>query len=268
GSILYSNSSLRAEPSVILQNRRGQSGLWGYSISGDLPIVLLQIADAANLELVRQMIQAHSYWRLKGLAVDLMIWNEDHAGYRQLLQEQIMGLIAASGEPRPSGRPGEIFVRPADQISLEDRILLQTVARVIVSDSRGALADQLKGRNLAKALVPRLVPARTYRPDQVATVKLTRPDLIFFNGFGGFTPDGREYVITTAPGHVTPAPWVNVLANPFFGTVVSESGGAYIWCENSHEYRLTPWHNDPVGDPSGEAFYIRDEESGYFFSPM
>ncbi|MEP6538293.1 MAG: glucoamylase family protein [Bryobacteraceae bacterium] len=267
GSILYANSSLRAEPSVILQNRRGQSGLWGYSISGDLPIALLQIADVENLELVRQMIQAHAYWRLKGLAVDLMIWNEDHAGYRQLLQEQILGLIAASTEPRPAGRPGEIFVRPADQISIEDRILMQTVARVIVSDSRGALADQLKGRNLAKALVPRLVPARAYRPDQVPAVKLTRPDLIFFNGFGGFTPDGREYVITTAPGHVTPAPWVNVLANPFFGTVVSESGGAYTWCENSHEYRLTPWYNDPIGDPSGEAFYIRDEETGYFWSP-
>ena len=267
GSIIYANSSLRAESAILLQNQRGQSGLWGYSISGDLPIMLLQIADAANLELVRQVVQAHAYWRLKGLAVDLMIWNEDHAGYRQLLQEQIMGLIAGSGEFGQTGRPGEIFVRPADQISIEDRVLLQTVARVIVSDSRGSLADQLKGRNLAKALVPRLVPARTYRAEPASAVKLTRSDLIFFNGFGGFTPDGREYVITTAPGHVTPAPWVNVLANPHFGTVVSESGAAYTWCENSHEYRLTPWYNDPVSDPSGEAFYIRDEETGYFWSP-
>ena len=267
GSIIYANSSLRAESSVILQNRRGQSGLWGYAISGDLPIVLLQIADAANLELVRQLLQAHAYWRLKGLAVDLMIWNEDHAGYRQLLQEQIMGLIAGSGEFGPAVRSGEVFVRPADQISIEDRILLQTVARVIVSDSRGTLADQLKGRNLAKALVPRLVPARTHRADPSSAVKLSRSDLIFFNGFGGFTPDGREYLITTAPGHVTPAPWVNVLANPHFGTVVSESGSAYTWCENAHEYRLTPWYNDPVSDPSGEAFYIRDEETGYFWSP-
>jgi cellobiose phosphorylase len=267
GSIIYANASLRAESSVILQNHRGQSGLWGYAISGDLPIVLLQIADAANMELVRQLVQAHAYWRLKGLVVDLMIWNEDHAGYRQLLQEQIMGLITGVGEPSPVGRPGEIFVRPADQISIEDRILLQTVARVVISDGRGTLADQLKGRNIAKARVPRLVPARTHRVEPPSAAELTRTDLIFYNGIGGFTQDGREYVITTAPGQLTPMPWVNVLANQYFGTVVSESGPAYTWLENAHEFRLTPWYNDPVSDPSGEAFYIRDEESGYFWSP-
>jgi len=94
-----------------------------------------------------------------------------------------------------------------------------------------------------------------------------RPDLIFFNGLGGFTPDGREYVITTTPGRVTPAPWVNVLANPQFGTVLSESGAAYTWAENAHEFRLTPWENDPVSDGCGEALYLRDEDSGQFWSP-
>ncbi len=96
---------------------------------------------------------------------------------------------------------------------------------------------------------------------------MPRHDLILFNGLGGFTPDGREYVITTAPGQVTPAPWVNVLANPHFGTVISESGQAYTWGENAHEFRLTPWHNDPVSDASGEVFYLRDEDSGHFWSP-
>jgi len=96
---------------------------------------------------------------------------------------------------------------------------------------------------------------------------LPRRDLIFFNGLGGFTPDGREYVITTAPGQVTPAPWVNVLANSNFGTVVSEGGFACTWSENAHEFRLTPWYNDPVSDASGEAIYIRDEEMGHFWSP-
>ena len=147
GSVIYANSSLRADPGVISANRRGQSGLWGYSISGDLPIVLLQIGDPANIDLVRQLVQAHAYWRLKGLAVDLVIWNEDHAGYRQLLQEQIMGLIAAGVEANVTERPGGIFVRPADQISDEDRILLQTVARAIISDSLGPLAEQVNRRS-------------------------------------------------------------------------------------------------------------------------
>lgn len=266
-SVIYANSSLRADPSVLIKNRRGQSGLWGNSISGDLPIVLLQIGDPANIDLVRQLVQAHAYWRLKGLAVDLVIWNEDHAGYRQLLHEQIMGLIAAGIEANVTDRPGGIFVRPAEQISNEDRILLQSVARAIITDSRGALAEQINRRGLVQVTVPRLTPTRTRRAEPPAAAALPRHDLIFFNGLGGFTPDGREYVISTAHGQVTPAPWVNVLSNPHFGTVISESGLAYTWSENAHEFRLTPCYNDPVSDSSGEALYIRDEERGHFWSP-
>jgi len=267
GSVIYANPSLRAEPGLIMKNRRGQSGLWGYSISGDLPIVLLQIEDPENIDLVRQLVQAHAYWRLKGLAVDLVIWNEDHAGYRQVLQDQIMGLIAAGIEANVTERPGGIFVRPADQISGEDRILLQTVSRAVITDSLGPLADQINRRSIVPLIVPRLAPTRSHRAESSTAEIITRNDLLFFNGLGGFTPDGREYIITTTHGQVTPAPWVNVIANPYFGTVVSESGTAYTWGENAHEFRLTPWNNDPVSDPCGEAFYLRDEESGLFWSP-
>ena len=267
GSIIYANASLRTDPSVLKKNRRGQSGLWGYAISGDLPIVLLQIEDPAKIDLVRQLVQAHAYWRLKGLAVDLVIWNEDHAGYRQLLHDQIMGLIAAGTGISLTDRPGGIFVRPGDQISEEDRVLIQTVARAIITDSRGSLADQIKGRNSVEVSVPLLTPTRTHRPEPLAVAAWPRHDLTFYNGLGGFNPDGREYVITTAHGQLTPAPWVNVLANPHFGTVISESGLAYTWSENAHEFRLTPWGNDPVSDSSGEAFYLRDEERGHFWSP-
>jgi len=267
-SVLYANSSLRSDPEALMKNRRGQSGLWGYSISGDLPLVLLQIEDPSNINLVRQLVQAHAYWRLKGLAVDLVIWNEDHAGYRQLLHEQIMGLIAAGTEANVTDRPGGIFVRPSDQISKEDRILFQAVARVIITDQRGTLTDQFNRRSVAEKTIPGLVPTRTERGDALAVAARPRQDLMFFNGLGGFTPDGREYVISTARGQVTPAPWVNVLANPVFGTVVSENGPAYTWGENAHEFRLTPWYNDPVSDSSGEAFYLRDDERGHFWSPM
>ena len=268
GSMIYANALLRADASVIIKNHRGQSGLWGYAISGDLPILLLRIEDPANIDLVRQLIQAHTYWRLKGLAVDLVIWNEDHAGYRQLLHDQIMGLIAVGVGTNVTDQPGGIFVRPADQISNEERILLQTVARAIVTDSRGMLADQINRRSLVELTMPLLTPTRTHRGAPPAVAALPRHDLLFFNGLGGFTPDGREYIITTTHDQVTPAPWVNVLANPHFGTVISESGSAYTWAENAHEFRLTPWYNDPVSDTSGEAFYLRDEERGHFWSPM
>jgi cellobiose phosphorylase len=266
-SIIYANSTLRAEPAILIKNRRGQYGLWGYAISGDLPIVLLQIEDPANINIVRQMVQAHAYWRLKGLAVDLVIWNEDHAGYRQLLQDQIIGLIAAGVGPNIIDSPGGIFVRSADQISNEDRILFQTVARVTINDTRGTLADQINSRKYKELPKQYFKPTRTYKPNLQPDVVLPRQDLIFYNGLGGFTPDGREYVITTSKDRATPAPWVNVLANKGFGTVISEKGLAYTWAENSHEYRLSPWHNDPVSDSSGEAMYIRDEETGHFWSP-
>lgn len=268
-AVIYADATLRADAAVLIRNRRGQSGLWGYAISGDLPIVLLQIGDAANMDLVRQLVQAHAYWRLKGLAVDLVIWNEDHAGYRQQLQDQIMGLIASGIEASVIDRPGGIFVRSAEQISAEDRILFQSVARAVIIDDRGTLAEQLNRRGPVEPRVPRFTPSRPSGPesDQTIDIALTRRDLILANGLGGFTPDGREYVLALAAGEVTPAPWVNVLANPHFGTVVSEGGVAYTWSENAHEFRLTPWHNDPVSDGSGEALFLRDEETGRFWSP-
>ena len=266
GSVVYANGSLRAEARVLLRNRRGQSGLWSYAISGDLPIVLLQIGDAANIDLVRQLVQAHAYWRLKGLAVDLVIWNDDRGGYRQVLQDQVMGLIAAGIEAHVIDRPGGIFVRRVEQISEEDRILLQSVARVIVTDRLGSLAEQATRRVPAEVRVPRLVPTQSHRALPLPAPPRERL-LILANGLGGFTPDGSEYVITTVAGQATPAPWANVLANPDFGTVISESGQAYTWGENAHEFRLTPWHNDPVTDAGGEAFFLRDEESGHTWSP-
>lgn len=268
GSVIYANSALRADPGVLIRNQRGQSGLWSYSISGDLPIVLVQIEDPANIDMVKQMIQAHAYWRLKGLIVDLVIWNEDHGGYRQNLQNQLLGLISAGIETDIADRPGGIFVRIADQISAEDRILLQTVARIIVSDSGGELSYQAGKRNNTRTVIPRLIPRQPYFPQVGHTVGRPDPaELLFFNGQGGFSADGREYIITTSREKSTPAPWINVLANPNFGTIISESGQAYTWLENAHEFRLTPWNNDPVSDPAGETFYIRDEESSISWSP-
>jgi cyclic beta-1,2-glucan synthetase len=267
-NVLYANPAMRAPGSVIARNRRSQSGLWAYSISGDLPIVLARIADRANLSLVRQMVQAHAYWQGKGVAADLFIWNEDPSGYRQVLHEDILGVIDALREGNELDKPGGIFLRRSDQLSEEDKVLVQTVARLIVSDADGSLADQVNRRPPVTVAVPSLGVGREPAVAERGAAAIARPDgLTGWNGSGGFTNDGREYVIVTGTEARTPAPWVNVLANPYFGTVVSESGGAYTWCENAHSYRLTPWYGDPVSDPSGEAFYLRDEEDGAFWSP-
>lgn len=268
-SVIFSNPSLRADPSVIIKNHRGQSGLWGYSISGDLPIVLLQIEDPSNINLVRQLVQAHAYWRLKGLSVDLVIWNEDRAGYRQMLHDQIIGLISAGIEANTMDRPGGIFLRSSEQIPNEDRILFQTVARAIISDKRGTLLNQLKKRNTRPEQMPsRFKPSRTYKPLNTDDETVQGKDLVFYNGTGGFSSDGKEYKITIRGELKTPVPWVNVLANKEFGSVISARGMSYTWVENSHEYRLSPWYNDPVRDTGGEVIYLRDEETGHFWSPV
>ncbi len=266
GSVIYANPLLRANANIIKQNWRGQSALWSYSISGDLPVVLLIISDTENMALVKQLVQARVYWKLKGLAVDLIILNEDQSGYRQVLQEQIQSLVSASSGIHTSGLQGNIFVRHADQVSQEDRILLQTVARIIITDTHGSLEEQMNKKNISRTVVPLLVPSQS---DMVIDMNKFPPrELVFFNGHGGFTPDGKEYIITSTSGQTTPAPWINVIANENFGTIVSESGSSYTWFENAHEFRLTPWNNDSVSDYGGEAFYIRDEKTGSYWSPM
>ena len=264
-ALIYADPARRAIPSVLLNNRRGQNGLWSYGISGDAPIILLHISDINKVEIVRQLIQAHSYWRMKGLTVDLVILNEDTSLYRQSLQDQIKSLISSGIEAQMLDKPGGIFVRHLEQIPNDDRILLYSAAKVVLDDEKGTLAEQLEHRSMLEPLVPILTRTRSGSPN--SPVPLASRELIFGNGFGGFTRDGHEYVITLEHGQTTPAPWINVLANPNFGTIISESGAGYTWAENSHEFRLTPWSNDPVQDTPGEAIYIRDEHTGQFWSP-
>ncbi len=266
-SIIYPHPKFRADSAVIQSNSRGQSSLWSHSVSGDLPIVLVHVFDPKNLTLVKQLIQAHAYWSLKGLSVDLVIWNEDHGSYRQALQEQILGLITMEGaKPSSYGKQGNIYVKTADQLSYEDRVLFESVARVILHDHKGTLAEQVN--QLQKPVVlPLLMEKVIPQSNMLSSLKPISTNLLFFNGLGGFSADGKTYKIILTEKQTTPAPWVNVLANPDFGTVVSDSGSSYTWATNAHEYRITPWKNDPVSDQGGEAFYIRDEDSAYYWSP-
>ncbi len=273
-SLIFCNALRRAPAGVITRNQVGQSGLWRFGVSGDLPIVLIRIGDISRLDLVKQVLQAHTYWRMNGLIADLVIINEDFSGYRADLQDQIVGLINAGPEAQLIDKPGGVFIRRVDDLSEEARVLFQTVARVIFVDTAyvdGAqsLIDQVERRVDKNRLLER--ESEKFEPTLAAHKQISAPlikrELIFNNGIGGFTLDGREYIITLSKGQTSPAPWSNVIASPFIGTVVTEGGGAYTWVENAHEFRLSTWHNDVVSDASGEACYIRDEESGVFWSP-
>lgn len=271
-AVIFPVSAFRAPGSVLRRNRRGQSGLWRYSISGDLPIVLLHVSAVENLPLVRELLRAHAFWRMRGLRVDLVIWNENASGYRRVLDEQILALVAAGTEAHLLDQPGGVFLRATDGFPEKDRVLLQAVARVVIWDVGGPLEQQLaRWRQAVAAPRALMLPVTRQTPPPVSRTLAPlapRDDLIFANGTGGFTRDGREYVVDLPPGRHTPAPWVNVIANPRLGTVVSESGSAYTWYGNAQLYRLTPWSNDAAGDPSGESLFVRSEPSGRTFSPM
>jgi cyclic beta-1,2-glucan synthetase len=265
-AILQSRPELRAESSVLAANRRGQSGLWAHGISGDRPILLVRAHRPEDLLLLREVLAAHAYWRRRRIEIDLVLLDEGATVYDQPLRAGLEREIVNSGGAEWRDRPGGIFVVRAALLDPADRTLLEAVAGAVLDAERGGLAAQLQllhGGAHGPGRLPAFVPIPSMPLAAEATPPLERPaGLLFDNGLGGFTPDGREYVIHLLPGQATPAPWVNVVANPEFGFLASESGGGYTWAGNSSERRLTPWRNDPVADVPGESLYLRDEETG------
>ncbi len=259
--ILYPDLCLRSRPAVLALNTRAQSDLWPYGIGGDLPIVLVRINRAEDLSLARQMLNAHEYLRLKGLIFDLAILNDNEPGYMQSLQDELTRIVRTSGEASLLDTNGGIFLRRTDQIPEADRILLHTVARVVIVGERGGLEDELLRKTVETTLPRHFVAKSPNRPYPEPSTP--QPVLTFFNGLGGFGNSGKEYVTVLGDGQWTPAPWLNVIANEkAFGFQVSETGSGFTWSVNSRENRLTPWSNDAVSDPPGEVIYLRDEESG------
>ncbi|HXI99743.1 MAG TPA: protein ndvB, partial [Micropepsaceae bacterium] len=268
--VIYSDPTLRPSSDVLRRGARNISALWAHGISGDLPIVLLRIDRDDDLDLLRQLLRAFEYWRIKRLAVDLVILNERPASYLQDLQETIDHLVRPL-QSRPKGDNdvgGSVFVLRADLVPTEIVLLLQTVARAVILSRQGTLADQIYR---IEELKPPVI-ARPPRPAlSIAGPDLPlprpRPALEFFNGLGGFASEGREYVTILERGQSTPAPWINVIANENFGFQVSTSGAGFTWALNSQQNRLTPWSNDPVGDPPGEVIFLRDLDSGELWTP-
>jgi cyclic beta-1,2-glucan synthetase len=266
--VLYSDATLRPPPDVIKRGARKASTLWSQGISGDLPIVLLRIEDDDDLDLVRQLLRAHEYWRLKQLAVDLVILNERATSYAQDFQAGIDRLMRmnqslphlASEEAR-----GAVFVLRADMVPAEVRDLLFSCARAVLQGSRGTLAEQInRAREKKPGIAP---PARRAPPAPIPEALLPRPQMEFFNGLGGFAENGREYLTILEDSARTPAPWLNIIANPSFGFQVSTDGSGFAWAINSQQNQITPWSNDPTGDSPGEAIYLRDEDSGEVWTP-
>ncbi len=282
--LLYGSPALRAAEDVLLRNRRPQSGLWAHGISGDLPILVYRIARADDLPTFRLLLKAHEYWRLKGLEVDLVVLNDHPPSYASELQNAILQAIQTSPQRALLNERGGLFVRRTDQLAEEDLTLILTVAHVVVDGPLPSLTEKAADLPVARVggdgqparvLTPAIDAALTPEKNETARAAdapEAHDDLMFFNGYGGFTNDGREYVIRQRSGvgrglDRTPLPWINVVANEEAGFTASESGEGYTWSINSQQNKLTPWSNDPIIDPAGEAFYLRDDDAGVFWSP-
>ncbi len=263
--VLYADGSLRASPGLLERNTRGQEGLWPHSISGDLPILLVRVVGEDDVPLVRQVLQAQEYWRLKGLTADLVILNEHPVSYLDEMHAQLVALLDNGPWREWKHRPGGAYLLRGDGMTEGERILLSAVARAIVSGEQGTLAQQLGGLTPEWPEPEDLVPSRA--GGSSSSAEIAAPNLALSNGIGGFTDSGREYVIVLEGDQETPVPWANVIANPTFGTLVTASGSAHTWSVNSRENRLTPFANDPVTDPTSEALFVRDEETGETWSP-
>jgi cyclic beta-1,2-glucan synthetase len=272
--IIFSDPLMRPTSEILKKNRMNVTGLWSRGISGDLPILLARIDDLDDQGMVRQLLRAHEYWRLKRLAVDIVILNEKASSYVQDLQTALEGMVRgseATSSGNPDLPPGKIFVLRNDLLDVREKELLLTVARAILNSRQGTLAEQVmrvrKFDSFKTISTKKLDEMEVFRLQSRAESPLAVPPLEYFNGIGGFANAGREYVVVLEKGQRTPAPWINVIANPDFGFHVSESGAGYTWSLNSRENQITPWSNDPVVDPAGEAVFISDLDSGQVWSP-
>jgi cyclic beta-1,2-glucan synthetase len=265
--VLYTDPVLRPPQDVLRRGCRKVSTLWANGISGDRPIVLVRIEDENDLALVRQLLRAHDYWKMKQLSADLVILNERATSYVQDLQQSLDAMVRANqAMPRLAGDEvnGQVFLLRADLIPAETRALLLSAARAVLTGGAGTLAEQI---NRARDKKPGTAPPRRAFAPAPADVPPPRPQMEFFNGLGGFALDGREYVTILDGGQRTPAPWVNIVANPDFGFTVSADGSGFTWAKNAQQYQITPWSNDATSDPPGEAIYIRDEDTGEVWTP-
>ncbi|WP_414899806.1 GH36-type glycosyl hydrolase domain-containing protein [Rhizobium cremeum] len=276
--LVYPDPHLRADPETVRNGLRSQSALWPMAISGDFPIFALRINDDMDIDIAREALSGLEYLRRRGVTADLAIVNERATSYIQDMQHAL-DRIAENMRNRlqdVSGRQ-HVFTVRHDLMDENGSQALLAAARVVFHARNGKIVDQIN-RAVSLFATPRipdgsegewagLLPA-TPASAPVATTPATADDLDMWNGFGGFTKDGTEYVVRLDASTSTPQPWINVIANEQFGFHVSAEGAGFTWSQNSRDYQVTPWSNDPVTNRPGEAFYVVDLESRNTYVPF
>ena len=273
--LIYPDMQLRADQAMIQASMQPQSSLWPSAISGDFPIFTLRINDDADMAVAKEAMSAQEYLRSRGVISDLVIFNERAASYAQEMQHAIEYLSEnARRLGQQEGQRQHVFSLRRDILDETASEGLVAASRVVLHARNGKISDQLN--RTASIFAPAkdqvieidrrpLLNGDVFQPPAEAEAPA---DLEFWNGYGGFSKDGGEYVVRLRGGRATPQPWINVISNEKFGFHVSAEGAGFTWARNSRDYQLTPWSNDPVINRPGEAFYVCDQDSGTVSTPF
>lgn len=260
-NILYPSPLRRNVAAEIRKNKKGQADLWPYGISGDKPIVLVTLSKVEEVSVLYEVMKAHDYWRLKDLLVDLVILVNEEKSYLDPLATLIGDIVLSRATRDSMNRQKDVFILNSRNLGEGDLTMFRAIAKMEFTGDGRTMEEQI----LSVAAIPILRLRKTEADPESRSYPEIRqiplPELRHFNGLGGFSGEGDEYVIRLEKDQTTPAPWSNVVANPNFGFITSESGVGYTWSANSRENKITPFSNDAVGDRPGEILYISDESS-------
>jgi len=246
-----------------------QRSLWRHGISGDRPVVTVAIDNSVPFPRLESFVRVLTVCQARGVMADVVFLDESEGAYSHPTQDRLRQLIRDALRRTATNRHFHTFIVPASNIEGDERFALAVASQLVLDLRRGDWVSELSRQQIREPPVPTFLPQPSAPIERTPIRPVTKPSVLLCdNGHGGITPDSAEYVMFLDGDRNTPAPWCNILANPNFGTLISESGSSNTWFQNSSEYTLTTWSNDPVTNRTGEAMYLRDEETGLFWSPL
>lgn len=243
-----------AQLTTLRENQLLGAELWKFGISGDWPIILVEIEKIENAGFVKEVLQAYEYYKSCALYIDVIIINGEERYNEKVITNYIDNLMYRINSLNYfENSPGSVWIMAAHDLTKAEKKLFKTTAHIVLNASASAsLEEQI---NKLGAAIPKVEPL-TYEEIKPKRDTTLPTNIAFYNHFGGFIKEGTAYYLNQTD---TPMPWVNVLANHDFGTVVTNNFGGFTYAYNSREFKLTEWSNDLTTDPSSEYLVFNNK---------
>ena len=249
-----------------------QSDLWKYGISGDCPIILVKIKDVNDGYIIKEVLKAYEYFRTKNIITELVIIDEEKYSYENYVKEEIEGNILNNHMSYLKNIRGGIFILSKEEIDKKDIELLEFVSSIIINSNKSGLENNIK--EIEEEYLDSYKDIGN-EENVINTVTNENKDIDllennenykYYNEYGAFSEDGKEYIIRTNKNNRLPTVWSHIMANEKFGTVVTENMGGYSWYKNSRLNRITSWENNASYDIPSEIIYMKDMDTNKVWS--